>query len=398
MQTLSLCMIVKDEARNLPRSLAPLMPFVDEAVVADTGSTDGTPELAASLGARVCHVTWSHDFAGARNFSLAQAAGDWVMWLDGDNRVAPEDAPLLKSLVQRPGDAILWATEILEPGGGRLLQKRIFPRRPEIGFRYRVHEQLCHPPDLTQVVTPVRIFHWGYEDRSLRQAKARRNLAYLLADLKERPYDFYLRYHLTRHHFFAGELDEAWGQLQAVLATPELGAQNPEIARHARLMAGLMRDRGHDPAGALEQFRELLTDYPDYGLAWYHLGLTCFRVHDFPMAALALARFLELGCGHFLLDQPEEKLVLTALLTRAQALRQLRRYQETAAVLARARQLYPRQEGVWLETAALARACRDYTCARRALAACLNLRPQSRRARTLLREMEDLDGHLGNQS
>jgi glycosyltransferase involved in cell wall biosynthesis len=53
MQTLSLCMIVKNEARNLPRSLAPLMPYVDEAVVVDTGSTDGTPDLAARRGARV---------------------------------------------------------------------------------------------------------------------------------------------------------------------------------------------------------------------------------------------------------------------------------------------------------------------------------------------------------
>ncbi|MBI4795231.1 MAG: glycosyltransferase family 2 protein [Deltaproteobacteria bacterium] len=137
MQTLSLCMIVKNEAGNLPRSLAPLLPYVDEAVVVDTGSTDGTPELAASLGARVHHFAWSHDFAEARNFSLDQATGDWIMWLDGDNRVAEEDAALLKSLVQRPLDAVLWATEILEPGGGRLLQKRVFPRRPEIRFRYR---------------------------------------------------------------------------------------------------------------------------------------------------------------------------------------------------------------------------------------------------------------------
>jgi hypothetical protein len=61
-----------------------------------------------------------------------------VLWLDGDNRIPEEDAALLRSLVQRPGDAILWATEIVEPGGGRLLQKRILPRHPETRFRYRV--------------------------------------------------------------------------------------------------------------------------------------------------------------------------------------------------------------------------------------------------------------------
>ena len=388
MQTLTLCMIVKDEARNLPRSLAPLMSYVDEAVVVDTGSTDGTPELAARLGALVHPFAWSHDFAAARNFSLEQATGDWVLWLDGDNRLPEEDAGLLKSLVQRPGDAILWATEILEPGGGRLLQKRLFPRHPEIRFHYRVHEQLFHPPTLAQVVTPLRIYHWGYEDRHLRRAKAQRNLTYLLADLKERPDDFYLRYHLTRHHLFAGELKEAWVQLQEVLATPGLEAQNPEIARHARLLAALLRDRLNDLAGALHQFRELVEQCPDYGLAWYHLGLTCFRHNDFPTTALALAQFLELGCGHFFLDQPEEKLTLTALLTRAQALRRLGRYEEAAGVLTEAQRLFPQEHGVWLETGCLARACLDYGAARRALGACLALRPQSRRARALLEEME----------
>ncbi len=390
MQTLSLCMIVKNEAGNLPRSLAPLMPYVDEAVVVDTGSSDGTPELAARLGARVHPFNWTFDFAAARNFSLEQATGDWVLWLDGDNRIPEEDAALLKSLVQRPGDAILWATEIVEPGGGRLLQKRFFPRRGEIRFRYRVHEQLCHPPGLAQVITPVRIYHWGYEDRGLRQAKARRNLAYLLAELQERPDDFYLRYHLTRHHFFAGELQEAWGQLQEVLATPDLEAQNPEIARHARLLDAILRDRLQDLAGALRQFRELVEQYPDYGLAWHHLGLLCFRHNDFATAALALARFLELGCGHFFLDQPEEKLTLTALLTRAQALRRLGRHEEAGDALTEAQRRYPQQPGVWMEIAVLARACADFGNARRALDACLALRPQSRQAQALLAEMEGL--------
>jgi glycosyltransferase involved in cell wall biosynthesis len=390
MQTLSLCMIVKNEARNLPRSLAPLIPYVDEAVVVDTGSTDGTPELAARLGARVHHFDWIFDFAAARNFSLERATGDWVLWLDGDNRIPEEDAALLKSLVQRPGDAILWATEIVEPGGGRLLQKRIWPRRPEIRFRYRVHEQLCHPPGLAQVITPVRIYHWGYEDRGLRQAKARRNLAILLAELQERPDDFYLRYHLTRHHFFAGELQEAWGQLQEVLAAPDLEAQNPEIARHARLIDAILRDRLNDPAGALGQFQEMVAQDPDYGLAWYHLGLLHFRHDDFPAAAQALARFLELGTGHFFLDQPEEKLTLSALLTQAQALRRLERHEEAAAALTEAQRLFPQQPGVWMETAALARERHDFSEARRALDACLALRPHSRQAQALLAEMEGL--------
>jgi len=177
--------------------------------------------------------------------------------------------------------------------------------------------------------------------------------------------------------------------LQVVLGTPDLEAQNQEIARHAWLLAALIRDRLDDQSGALQLFRELLEQDPDYGLAWYHLGLSRFSHDDFATAAMVLALFLELGCGHFLLDQPEEKLILTARLTRAQALRRLDRFQEAAGVLQEAQQHFPQELGVWLETAALAQVCRDDQAARRALGACLALRPSSRRARALLAEMEE---------
>jgi predicted Zn-dependent protease len=238
------------------------------------------------------------------------------------------------------------------------------------------------------MVTPLRIYHWGYADRRQRRTKAQRNLTYLLADLQDRPDDFYLHYHLARHYFFAGKPEEALGHLEWVLAAPNLAGQNPEIARHAPLMTAQVWDRLGDPAEARRQLAALLEQYPDYGLAWFHLGLSHFRDGEAAPAAAALARFLELGSGHFFLDQPEEKLSLTAMLTLAQALRQLARLEEAGAVLRQAQQQYPRQPGVWLETAAWAEACRDRTGARRALETCLTLRPDSRRAQVLLRGME----------
>jgi tetratricopeptide (TPR) repeat protein len=158
---------------------------------------------------------------------------------------------------------------------------------------------------------------------------------------------------------------------------------------HARLLAALLWT-GWTISRGSPAIPEVVERYPDYGLAWYHLGLLCFRLNDFPTAALALSRFLELGCGHFFLDQPEEKLTLTALLTRAQALRRLGRHEEAAASLYEAQRLFPQQPGVWMETAVLARACADLGNARRALDTCLALRPQFRQAQALLAEMDRL--------
>ena len=89
MARVSLSMIVKDEAASIADVLADASAFCDELVVADTGSTDGTQELARAAGARVIDVPWTDDFAAARNASLDACAGEWVVWLDADDRVPP---------------------------------------------------------------------------------------------------------------------------------------------------------------------------------------------------------------------------------------------------------------------------------------------------------------------
>ena len=82
MTILSLAMIVKNEAANLPRCLASVQGLVDEMVVVDTGSTDDTVAIAESFGARMGHFPWTDDFAAARNESLRLCTGGWVLVLD----------------------------------------------------------------------------------------------------------------------------------------------------------------------------------------------------------------------------------------------------------------------------------------------------------------------------
>src|SRR5438045_2840605 len=91
MPTLSLAMIVKNEGDTIERVLGSAKPFCDEMVVVDTGSTDDTAAKAQALGARVHHFTWIDDFAAARNFSFSQCTKDWIMWLDGDDVVTPDN-------------------------------------------------------------------------------------------------------------------------------------------------------------------------------------------------------------------------------------------------------------------------------------------------------------------
>ena len=86
----SLCMIVRDEERYLAGCLESVVDLVDEIVVVDTGSTDSTPDIARRFGARVFNFQWVDDFSAARNESLRHATGEWIFWLDADERL---DAP-----------------------------------------------------------------------------------------------------------------------------------------------------------------------------------------------------------------------------------------------------------------------------------------------------------------
>jgi glycosyltransferase involved in cell wall biosynthesis len=97
---LSLCMIVRNEESVLKPCLASVKSYVDEIIIVDTGSTDQTVAIAQEFGARVFHHTWSGDFSAARNHSIAQAQGDWILVLDADEQLAPRDAQRIPQLIK----------------------------------------------------------------------------------------------------------------------------------------------------------------------------------------------------------------------------------------------------------------------------------------------------------
>lgn len=87
MGTIALVMIVKDEERCLKRCLDSVRGLVDRMIVVDTGSQDGTREIACRAGAEVYGYTWKNDFAEARNYALSLSDADWNLILDADEYI-----------------------------------------------------------------------------------------------------------------------------------------------------------------------------------------------------------------------------------------------------------------------------------------------------------------------
>ena len=96
--TLTACVIARDEEQRLPACLESLE-FCDEVIVVDSGSADRTREIAREAGALVIENPWP-GFAAQRNVALDAASGDWVLEIDADERVSPELARELRTLLE----------------------------------------------------------------------------------------------------------------------------------------------------------------------------------------------------------------------------------------------------------------------------------------------------------
>lgn len=199
---LSLCMIVKNEETMLPELLSSVDGLWDEFIVADTGSTDGTVALLETAGATVITHPWDDDFAAARNASLAPATGQWVLFLDADERVTPELKAQIQAVVkdEKAGAATVVMRNAL-PGGlhrdANLM--RLFRNDPAIRFRHRIHEDVLEDVEayLSRTGQQLRhlsgvVQHLGYvREVAADREKKQRDEDLLRRTLAEDPTDFY---------------------------------------------------------------------------------------------------------------------------------------------------------------------------------------------------------------
>ncbi len=97
---LSVVLITKNAAHQLPACFASV-PFAAEVLVVDSGSTDDTVAVAQAHGARILHQDWL-GFGPQKQFAVEQAAHDWVLCLDADERVSPALADAIRQVLSAP--------------------------------------------------------------------------------------------------------------------------------------------------------------------------------------------------------------------------------------------------------------------------------------------------------
>ena len=160
MATVSLCMIVRDEAPVLARCLESAAPLCEEILIADTGSVDETKSVAAQFTDRIYDFPWQDDFAAARNFIFSKAKADYQFWLDADDVLPPESlAALLAIRDTLTADVVMLPYHVGFDADGRPVctfwRERLLRR--ECGFRWEgaVHEAVTPAGTILRVNAPV---------------------------------------------------------------------------------------------------------------------------------------------------------------------------------------------------------------------------------------------------
>lgn len=298
---ISLTMIVRNEEHHLPDCLASVADLVDEIVIADTGSVDRTREIAASFGARVIEFPWIDDFAAARNAALEQATGDWIFWMDADDRVDEDNRVKLRELFASLGDehvARVMKCHCLSGSGGTATtvdHVRLFRRLPEVRWKYRVHEQILpavRASGGTVQWTDVTITHVGYADPAARGLKLERDVRLLLAEREQWPDDPFTLFNLGCVY---DEMGDSALALPCLRRSLELSHPGDSIVRKLHAMIAQCQRKMNNMAEAAEAIRSGRAFYPNDAELLFLEGLIRQEQGDLSSAERAWKELLSGG-------------------------------------------------------------------------------------------------------
>jgi glycosyltransferase involved in cell wall biosynthesis/tetratricopeptide (TPR) repeat protein len=211
---ISLCMIVRNEEKVIADCLRSAQGFFNQMVVIDTGSTDGTREIARNFGAEVYDSPWQDSFSQARNESLKYARGRYIFWPDADDTIPfATGMEMLHAAAYGPPNVIGYRMRVQFvspiPGAGtRVDHLKLFRNIPGLAFEGRVHEQILpslrqHPGDIGLIHGPV--MHTNYDTSPEGQARKKaRDRRLLYMDYKDAPTHPFRLFNPGMSNFFWG--------------------------------------------------------------------------------------------------------------------------------------------------------------------------------------------------
>ena len=319
--TISLCMIVKNEEKLLPRCLESVKDYVDEIIIVDTGSTDKTVEIAKRYNAKIYHHAWENSFSKARNYSLKYATCEWILILDADEEIDREDAHKLKDVIParrpagekdsvgcettHPGLDQAWAGRvnviylpvISRPVGGKNISiansERLF--KNHLGFRYEgiVHNALKQS-GLAKKAN-IKIYHYGYnQGEEQMERKFIRTSTLLREQIKNDPKNPVPHHYLALSCLGRKRYDCCAREALEAIRLFEQQNSNAQIRLLTFYMAGAAFYHKKDLANAETYALKAIDLHPDYVDAYCILSSIYFQRREYSRCAEATKKYLRL--------------------------------------------------------------------------------------------------------
>jgi tetratricopeptide (TPR) repeat protein len=197
-ERITLAMIVKNEEQFLAGCLEQALPYIDDIVVVDTGSTDETINIAKMYGAKIVKHVWQDDFAAARNAYMEVLPEGFALCLDADEFILPETGVTMRALAGNKEEKVYYfntfnyTSDVLSQFNVHA-NVRLFYKNKNPKYVGRIHEQLDTSVEKCNVSDSV-VLHYGYLSKIVQMKKKQeRNTDLLETATKEqgRAFDFF---------------------------------------------------------------------------------------------------------------------------------------------------------------------------------------------------------------
>ena len=302
-ETLGLCLIAKDEEKNLAKCIESVRRIVDEIIVVDTGSADGTVQTAESLGASVYVYPWNDNFSDARNFALCHAKSAWLLLLDADEQVDQNGLGTITAFIsttQKDGAYFRVRNYIgsYSPENFTLHNAlRLLRNNGKYRYEGTIHEQIvCDDmrdfPSRFETLNVI-LNHYGYLDSAIEEKqKRKRNMPILERELEENPGNFFAQYYLGNEYLALNQLEQA---LDYYLESYQHAKKRHMMFAHLYLrMITCMEALGRF-GQALDLIAEALAVFPLCTDFEFVRAVIFFRTRRYTLAVKSLNQCLKMG-------------------------------------------------------------------------------------------------------
>jgi glycosyltransferase involved in cell wall biosynthesis len=302
-------MIVKNEEKYIKMCLENAMQLVDEVIIVDTGSTDKTKEIIKEFdkNIKIIDYKWEDDFSKARNISIEDATGDWILILDADEKLLCDASKVRSILENTEADGYkIPLYNIMSTS--MVLYSAVYIKffRNNKGYKYEgsIHEHVNIPNGMKDKYSLeeniCKVIHYGYLTSVVKDKnKTDRNLKILEKQLKENPDDPYVYYNIGVSYSVAGNYEKAleyfFGCNKRASKKSLTGITLYEIDMAKRIAECLVKLEKYDEC--IEMIDNLLSDkaYEGYVDLEYIKGFCYYLKKDYKKAIQCFEKCVEIG-------------------------------------------------------------------------------------------------------